>query len=151
MGEISKVVLNETCSGAMLNMLPKNIGDTGSLTLPCQFGNLSTSHARSDSGASVNLMPYSFFKKLNLSEPRPIRMTIHLGNKTVTFPGGICEELLVKVDKLVFLAYFIMLDMEEDEQVPIIIGRPFLSTTRSLIDIRESKLTIRVGEEAVTF
>ncbi|XP_023746777.1 uncharacterized protein LOC111894924 [Lactuca sativa] len=72
MEEVKEVVLNENCSAAMLNKLPKKKGDPGSLTLPCQFGNLATIHALADSGASVNLMPYSFFKKLDLPEPRPI-------------------------------------------------------------------------------
>ncbi|XP_023771566.1 uncharacterized protein LOC111920200 [Lactuca sativa] len=102
MEEVKEVVLNENCSAAMLNDLPKKKGDPGSLTLPCQFGNLATIHALADSGASVNLMPYSFFKKLDLPEPRPVRMAIHLANKTVTFPRGICEDLLVKVDKFYF-------------------------------------------------
>ncbi|XP_023758282.1 uncharacterized protein LOC111906743 [Lactuca sativa] len=147
----SKVVLNEHCSAAMLNKLPKKMGDPGSLTFPCQFGNLATSYALADSGTSVNLMPYSFFKKLNLPEPRPIRMEIHLVNKTVTFPRGICEDLLVKVDKFVFPTDFIVLDIEEDHQVSIILGKPFLNTTSAIVDIRESKLTLRVGEDSVTF
>ncbi|XP_023731763.1 uncharacterized protein LOC111879529 [Lactuca sativa] len=112
MEEASKVVLNENCSAAMLNKLPKKKGDPGSLTIPCQFGNLATSYALADSGASVNLMPYSFLKKLNLPKPRPIQMAIQLENKTVTFPRGICEDLLVKVDKFVFPADFIVLDMK---------------------------------------
>ncbi|XP_052627025.1 uncharacterized protein LOC128133572 [Lactuca sativa] len=151
MEEVQKVVLNENCSAAMLNKLPKKKGDPGSLTLPCQFGNLAAIHALADSGASVNLMPYSFFKKLDLPEPRPIRMAIHLANKTVTFPRGICEDLLVKVDKFVFPADFIILDMEADPQGPIILGRPFLNTASAIVDMRDSKLTLRVGDDSVTF
>ncbi|XP_023738283.1 uncharacterized protein LOC111886279 [Lactuca sativa] len=151
MEEVKKVVLNENCSAAMLNKLPKKKGDPGSLTLPCQFGNLATIHALADSGASVNLMPYSFFKKLDHPEPRPIRMTIHLANKTVTFTRGICEDLLVKVEKFVFPTDFIILDMEVDPQVPIILGRPFLNTVSAIIDMRDSKLTLRVEDDSVTF
>ncbi|XP_023758740.2 uncharacterized protein LOC111907172 [Lactuca sativa] len=127
------------------------MSDPGSLTIPCQFGNLATSYALADSGASVKLMPYSFFKKLNLPEPRPIRMEIHLANKTVTFPRGICEDLLVKVDKFVFSADFIVLDIEEDHQVPMILRRPFLNTAGAIVDIRDSKHTLRVGEDSVIF
>lgn len=68
------MVLNENCSAVMLNKLPKKMGDLGSLTLPCQFGNLATSYALADLGTSVNLMPYSFFKNFILSNPRQIRM-----------------------------------------------------------------------------
>ncbi|XP_052622602.1 uncharacterized protein LOC128127907 [Lactuca sativa] len=151
MEEVKKVVINENCSAAMLNKLPKKKGDPGSLTLPCQFGNLTIIHALADSEASVNLMPYSFFKKLDLLEPRPIRMAIHLANKTVTFPKGICEDILVKVDKFVFPADFIILDMEANPQVSIILGRPFLNTASAIVDMRDSKLTLWVGEDSVTF
>ncbi|KAL7606448.1 uncharacterized protein LOC111914573 [Lactuca sativa] len=109
------------------------------------------SHALANSGASVNLMPYSFYKKLNLPKLRPIRTTIHLSNNTVTFLRGICEDLFVKIDKFVFSVDFIVHDMEEDNKVPIILGRPFLSTDRALVDIRESKLTLRVGEDVISF
>ncbi|KAL7612060.1 hypothetical protein Lser_V15G07069 [Lactuca serriola] len=121
MEEVKEVVLNENCSAAMLNKLPKKKGDPGSLTLPCQFGNMATIHALADSGASVNLMPYSFFKKLDLPEPRPIRMI------------------------------FIILDMEADPQVPIILGRPFLNMESAIVDMRDSKHTLRVGDDSVTF
>ncbi|XP_023764512.1 uncharacterized protein LOC111913024 [Lactuca sativa] len=151
MEEVKKVVLNENCSAAMMNKLPKKKGDPGSLTLPCQFGNLATIYTLADSGASVNLMPYSFFKKLDLPKPRPICMSINLANKKVTFPRGICEDLLVKVDKFVFPVDFIVLDMEADPQVPVILGRPFLNTASAIVDMRDSKLTLRVGDKSVTF
>ncbi|XP_023768804.1 uncharacterized protein LOC111917346 [Lactuca sativa] len=151
MEDVKEVVLNENCSAAMLNKLPKKKGDPGSLTLPCQFGNLATIHALADSGASVNLMPYLFFKKLDLLEPRPIHMAIHLANKTVTFPRGIRENLLVKLNKFVFPADFIILDMEADPQVPIIVGRSFLNTASAIVHMRDSKLTLRVRDDSVTF
>lgn len=72
-------------------------------------------------------------------------MAIHLANKTVTFLRGIWEDILIKIYKFVFPAYIVVLDMEEDNQVPIILGRQFHSTVRALVDIRESKLTLRVG------
>ncbi|XP_023746142.1 uncharacterized protein LOC111894296 [Lactuca sativa] len=131
---VSEVVLNDNCSTAMMNILPKKMGDLGSFTLPCQFRNLATFYALADSGASVNIMPYSFFKKLNLPEPKPIHMAIHLANKTVTYLRGICKDLLVKVDKSVFPTDFIILDMEEDHRVPIILGRPFLNTACVIVE-----------------
>lgn len=95
--------------------------DPSSLRLPCQFGNIATSYALADSGAIVNLMPYSFYKKFNLSDPKHIHMEIHLENNIVKFTRGVWEDLLVKVDKLLFPVDFIVLHMEEDHQVPIIL------------------------------
>nr|KAJ0222145.1 hypothetical protein LSAT_V11C200072510 [Lactuca sativa] len=96
-------------------------------------------------------MPYSFFQKLNLPIPEPIQMKIHLAGKTIIHSMGVCEDLLIKVDKLVFPVDFIILDMEEDFKVPIILGRPFLNTACALVDMRESMLTIRVGDDSVIF
>lgn len=127
--KISYVISNENCSAAMLNKLPKKMGDPGSLTLPCQVGKLATIHVIFDSKASVKLRPYSFYMELNHLDPIPICTTIHLANKMVIFLRGLCEDLLGKIDKFVFSADFVVLDMEEDNQSPIILGRTFLSTT----------------------
>nr|KAJ0219457.1 hypothetical protein LSAT_V11C300127220 [Lactuca sativa] len=62
-------------------------------------------------------------------------MTIHLADKTVTHPRGVCEDLLIKVDRLVFPADFVILDMDEDHNVPLILGRPFLNTACAIVDI----------------
>nr|KAJ0211087.1 hypothetical protein LSAT_V11C400203740 [Lactuca sativa] len=64
---------------------------------------------------------------------------------------GVCEDLLIKIDKLVFPVDFIILDMEEDIKVPIILGRPFLNTACALVDMRESTLALRVGDDSVIF
>lgn len=70
---------------------------------------------------------------------------------SITYPHGIIEDLLVKVGKFVFTVDFVVLDMKEDEDLPIILGRPFLRTARALIDIHDSKITLRVEDEEVTF
>ena len=50
----------------------------------------------------------------------------------------VIEDVLVKVDKFIFLADFIFLDMEEDKEIPIILGRPFLATSEALIDVQKA-------------
>ena len=61
------------------------------------------------------------------------------------------EDVLVKVDKFIFLADFIVLDMEEDKEIPIILGRPFLATGRAMIDVQRGELKLRVQEDEVKF
>lgn len=68
---------------------------------------------------------------------------------SITHPRGIIEDLLVKVGKFIFPTDFIVLDMKKDEYLPIILGRPFLSTTQDLIDIHELKLTLCVEDEEI--
>ena len=61
------------------------------------------------------------------------------------------EDVLVKVDKFIFLADFIILDMEEDKEIPIILGRPFLATGRAMIDVQNGELKLRVEDDEVKF
>ncbi|KAI3732772.1 hypothetical protein L1987_63980 [Smallanthus sonchifolius] len=149
--ELSQVTLNEECSAVIQNKLPEKIRDPGSFTIPCLISSLSVSNALADLGASINLMPYAVFAKLELGEPTPTRMSIQLPNRSVKYPRGIVENMLVKVDRFVFPVDFVILDMDEDKNVPIILGRPFLATTKALIDVYSGRLTLRVDEEEVTF
>ncbi|GJW46984.1 DNA-directed DNA polymerase [Tanacetum coccineum] len=78
-------------------------------------------------------------------------MSIQLADRSIKYPIGVCENLLVKVSKFIFPVDFIVLKMDEDELVLIILGRPFLATATAVIDVHEGKLSLRVGSETVTF
>lgn len=78
-------------------------------------------------------------------------MNIQLADRSVKYPVGICENVLVKVGKFKFPVDFVILDMEEDDLVPIILCRPFLATARAVIDVYDGKLTLRVGDDSTTF
>jgi hypothetical protein len=78
-------------------------------------------------------------------------MNIQLADRSAKYTLGICENVLVKVGKLKFPVDFVILEMEEDDMVPIILGRPFLATARAVIDVHDGKLTLRVGTESLTF
>ncbi|KAK9070420.1 hypothetical protein SSX86_010822 [Deinandra increscens subsp. villosa] len=126
--ELSTVTLNEECSTVLQNKLPQKMKDPESFTILCLIGSLSVSNALADLGASINLMLYSVFVRLDLGEPTPTRMSIQLADRSVKYPRGIMENMLVKVNKFVFLIDFVILNMDEDEHVPLILGRPFLAT-----------------------
>ncbi|XP_073279490.1 uncharacterized protein [Primulina huaijiensis] len=112
---------------------------------------LDAQFALCDLGASINLMPFSVFRKLGLGEPKPTRMSLQPADRSVKYPRGVIEDVLVKVDKFIFHADFVVLDMEEDMEMPLILGRPFLATGKALLDVQEGKLRLRVGEEEITF
>jgi hypothetical protein len=67
-------------------------------------------------------------KKLGYGEPKPTRMTLTLADRSISYPFGVLEDVLVKINELVFPADFVILDMAEDEDMPLILGRPFLAT-----------------------
>ncbi|GJR86747.1 DNA-directed DNA polymerase [Tanacetum coccineum] len=112
---------------------------------------LAVKNALANLGASINLMPHSLFRRLGISKLKPTRMSIQLADRSIKYPIGVCENLFVKVSKFIFLVDFVVLEMDEDELVPIILGWPFPATTRAVIDVQEGKLSLRVGSETVTF
>ena len=57
----------------------------------------------------------------------------------------------MKVDKFIFPVDFVVLDMEEDEDIPIILGRPFLNTAGAIIDVHQRELTLRMSDESILF
>lgn len=145
------VKLNEECSSIVLKKLPPKLKDPGSFTIPCTIGNSYFEKALCDLGASINLMPLSIFRKLGLQEPQPTNISLQLADRSIAHPRGVVEDVLVKVDKFIFPADFIVLDMEEDKEVPILLGRPFLATGKSVIDVHQGKLTLKLGDEEVVF
>ena len=143
--------LTKECSAILQRKLSQKLKDPGSFTIPCTIGNAIFERALCDLGASINLMPLSIFKRLGLGEARPTTVTLQLADRSLKHPRGIIEDVLVKVDKFIFPADFIVLDMEEDKEIPIILGRPFLATGRAMIDVQRGELKLRVQEEEVKF
>ena len=86
------------------------------------------------------MLPSSLFDKLGLTESRPTRMSIQLADRSVKYPRGIVKDVLVKVDKFIFLVDFVVMDIEGEGNVPLILGRPFLATARAIIDVGDEKL-----------
>ncbi|XP_070035581.1 uncharacterized protein [Nicotiana tomentosiformis] len=151
--ETTVAKLNAHCSAILQNKIPQKCGDPGSFTIPCSLGSEKFDKALCDSGASINLMPLSVFKKLEgkLGVIKSIPVSLQLADQTTILPQGIIEDILVRVDKFVFPVDFIVVDMEVNKEVPLISGRPFLCTDRAILDIYEGNLMLKVGNEKVVF
>ena len=135
LADFETVNLTEECSAILQRKLSQKLKDPGSFTIPCTIGNAIFERALCDLGASINLMPLSIFKRLGLGEARPTTVTLQLADRSLKHPRRVIEDVLVKVDKFIFPTDFIVLDMEEDKEIPIIFGRPFLATGRAMIDV----------------
>ncbi|XP_057744885.1 uncharacterized protein LOC130962730 [Arachis stenosperma] len=131
--EIETVVLTKECSAIIQHKLPEKMQDLGSFVIPCTIRDVTIQRVLCDLGASINLMPLSLMRKLQIDE----------------FPLGVVEDLLVRVGSFIFPIDFVILDMEEDKNASIILGRPFLVTGRALIDVQKGELTLRVNDEEV--
>jgi len=109
--EFETVALTEECSAILQKKLPPKLKKLGSFTIPCTIGNSHFEKALCDLGASINLMPLSVYNTLGLGEAKSTTVSLHLADRSITYPRGIIEDVLVKVDKFIFPADFIVLDM----------------------------------------
>ncbi|XP_020201932.1 uncharacterized protein LOC109787777 [Cajanus cajan] len=151
LSEDETVELEAGCSVIIQKSLPQKSRDPGSFTLTVTIGNLSVGKALLDLGASINLMPLSMLQRIGDVEVKPTRMTLQLADRSIKYPHGIVEDLLVKVDKFFFPVDFVVMDMEEDSEVPLILGRPFMKTAKVIIDVDDGKLKVRVHGDEVNF
>ncbi|GJT97937.1 reverse transcriptase domain-containing protein [Tanacetum coccineum] len=136
--EACTVTMNQRCSAVLLNKLPLKEKDPGSFTILCEIGDLHIDNALADLGASISLMPYSRYEKLGLGEPKPTRMSLELADRSIQYPRGVAENVLIKVDKFILPIDFVILDMREDTRIPIILGRPFLVVNIKYTSKKES-------------
>nr|GEY97741.1 hypothetical protein [Tanacetum cinerariifolium] len=146
--ELANTPLNEICSAVIRNKLPEKLGDPEKFIILCGFSELKCK-ALANLGASINLMPLSVWKKLGLPE-LSTRMTLELANRAICTPAGIARDVFVPVGKFTFLADFVIVDYKSDPRVPLILGRPFLRTTRALIDVHGEEMILRDRDERLT-
>ncbi|GJU57781.1 DNA-directed DNA polymerase [Tanacetum coccineum] len=149
--EACTITMNERCSAILLNKIRSKEKDLRSFTIPCDIGQLHINNALADLGASISLMPYTMYEKLGLGEPKATKMSLEVADRSIQYPRGIIENVLIKVNKFILPIDFVILDMPEDSRVPIILGRPFLATARAMIDVFNKKITLSVGDDEVIF
>ncbi|GKE69159.1 reverse transcriptase domain-containing protein, partial [Tanacetum coccineum] len=137
-------------NAVVLKKLPEKLGDPGRFLIPCDFMEFDSYLALADLGASINLMPLSIWKKLKLPDLNKTQMVLELADRSISKPNGIAENVFVKVGKFYFLADFVVLDFNVDSRVPLILGRPFLSTAHALIDVYEGEIILRHDGESLT-
>ncbi|KAK8708224.1 hypothetical protein V6N13_059268 [Hibiscus sabdariffa] len=147
--EFEAAAATETCLALMHNKIPVKKTDPGSFTIECFIGQKHPTKALCDPGASINLMPKSVFRKLGIGEAKPTTVMLQLADHSYVQPEGKIEDILVKVDKFIFPADFLILDCEADENAPIILGRPFLSTSRAMIDFDKDEIVFKVDDNQI--
>ncbi|CAL8135446.1 unnamed protein product [Prunus armeniaca] len=136
-------------SSVLQNKMPPKYKDPGSPTLSCVIGEHFIDRALLDLGASVNLLPYSVYLQLGLGELKSTMVKLQLADRSVKTPRGIIEDVLVQVDKFYYPVDFIVLDTEpvlnSDNQIPVILGRPFLATCDANISCRSGVMKLNFG------
>ncbi|RDY13155.1 Retrovirus-related Pol polyprotein from transposon 17.6, partial [Mucuna pruriens] len=152
-GVVSTLTRNNPTVG-ISQVLPKKCRDPGIFSVPCTIGDCTFADAMLDLGASINVMPASTYRSLNFGDLEPTGMTIQLANRSIVQPLGVLEDVLVQVNELIFPADFCVLDMEEEPSGKgsnLILGRPFLMTARTKIDVHAGTLSMEFGDTLVQF
>nr|GEX05007.1 reverse transcriptase domain-containing protein [Tanacetum cinerariifolium] len=148
--ELTKTPLSKNCSVIVLKKLPEKLGDPCRFLVPCDFTGLDNCLALADLGASINLIPLSIKKKLRLPTLNDTKMVLELADRTISKLTSVAENVFVKVSKFYFPADFIILDFVADPRIPLILGRPFLSTAHAIIDVYEGEMTLRHDDQSLT-
>ncbi|XP_024172386.1 uncharacterized protein LOC112178476 [Rosa chinensis] len=147
------VKVNENVSAVIQRKLPPKCKDPGSFTIPCVIGNTRFENAMLDLGASINVMSFSVYASLGLGKLKTDNVIIQLADRSKAFPKGLLEDVLVQVNHLIFPADFYVLDMEEFtiNPTPLLLGRPFMRTARTKIDVYAGSLTMEFDGDVIGF
>ncbi|CAN6552340.1 unnamed protein product [Malus baccata var. baccata] len=148
------VHVSEKVSAILQRKLPSKCKDPGSFTIPCVIGNTRFESAMLDLGASINVMPYSIYASMNLGVLKNDGVIIQLADRSNAYPKGVLEDVLVQVNHLIFPADFYVLKMDESDHapsLPILLGRPFMKTAQTKIDVAKGLVTMAFGGDMISF
>ncbi|XP_014511472.1 uncharacterized protein LOC106770164 [Vigna radiata var. radiata] len=139
------------CSAILQKTLSLKFKDLGSFTIPRTIRNYDIGKALVDLGDSINLMPLSMLKKIGGLEVKPTKAILQMADRSIKHPYGVIEDVVVRIDKVKFPVGFVVMKMDENEEIPVILGRPFMKTTKVVIHVDDILLTLKDQEREVTF
>ncbi|XP_074270755.1 uncharacterized protein LOC141594650 [Silene latifolia] len=149
---MKKVRASEHVSAIFQKRLPQKCSDPGMFTISCKIGDLDCQHAMLDLGASINVLPNYLYESLKLGPLKPTRTVIFLADRSNIYPKGIVEDVLVKVGEMLFPADFYVIEMEPEKgSTPILLGRPFMRTSNTKIDVSNGRLSMEFEGENIEY
>lgn len=122
-------------------------------SLPLVIRNKKIERAKLDLGASINVMSYSVYQDLKLND-HEIGVVIQLADRSFIHSFGVVDDVLVQVNELIFPIDFYILKIGNSNSISptsILLGRPFMKTTKTKIDMDEGTLSIAFDGEIVKF
>src|ERR1044071_9406216 len=137
-----KIPVSERVSAMLQKQFPAKCKDPGMFTIPIMIGDFKFDKAMLDLDASINVIPSSIYESLALGPLLKTGITIQCADGSYVHPKGMVEDVLIKIDKLIFRADFFILDVCDNATTPIMLGRPFMKTSRTKIDVFNGILTL---------
>ncbi|CAJ2663828.1 unnamed protein product [Trifolium pratense] len=155
---VSALIHPKSSSSANVSVLsqtlPQKCKDPGVFAIPCSIGDRKFENCMLDLGAGINVMPTSVYNNLDLGPLQPTGLIVQLANMSNARPAGVLEDVLVQVNDLIFPTDFYILDMEGEtnsSRAPIILGRPFMRTAKTKIDVYDGTMSMEFGDIVVKF
>ncbi|CAM8991270.1 unnamed protein product [Rhodiola kirilowii] len=149
--ESSMVALNAECSAIVQSRMPRKMQDQGSFSIPISLGKIEIDRALCDLGASISLIPYSLYEKIDMGELHPTTISLKLADRSSRVPNGVLRDVPIKVGKFFIPVDFYVLDMDSEQETPVILGRPFLNTVEAVIKCGEGSIELKIGDEKLKF
>ena len=136
----------------MMNSLPIKKRDPGAPMITSEIGGMSFTRSLLDTGASINILPKAILDRHHVGELQPFLVELCLADGSVRKSHGLVEDVIVRIEDCYFPVDFLVVDMKmtkELSQALIILGRPFLTTAKAVIDWGKGEVILKVGEHTV--
>jgi hypothetical protein len=148
-----KFLLNEEVSAIIQHHLPQRKPDFGSFVVGCRIGEESFDGTLMDMGTSINILPLATYQRLAIGPLKNTSVSLQLADGVTRLPIGIVEDVLIRVNKFILPADFVVLDMNEDvhmdEECPIILGKHFMAMAGVKINVQKGTICLKVLGEKV--
>ncbi|OMO64624.1 reverse transcriptase [Corchorus capsularis] len=147
-----KLNVGATVSAVLQRHLPPKCKDPDMFSITCSIGNTIIDNAIFNLGASLSVMPYSFYQTLKIGPLKYTDVDLQLADGSLVHPKGVLENILIKVQRLIFPIDIFVMEMEGEitkDQCPLLLGRPFLRTSHTKIDVFDGSLTMEFDGDVI--
>ncbi|XP_014511684.1 uncharacterized protein LOC106770384 [Vigna radiata var. radiata] len=141
----------EGWNGSLKRRHPPKMKDLEGLKIPCAIGSVKIGRDLLDSGSSIKLMPLSLLKKIGGLTLKPTNISLVVADGSSKKPYGVVEDVLIHIESLEFLVDFVVIEMKEDDRIPVILGRQFMKTAKVIISVYDGVIMLKDKEEKVVY
>jgi len=153
--QLYKVSISKRIETTLQQSLPQKKEDPGSFSVKLTLGSNLVIQAMLDLGATVNIMPYYVYAQLGLKELKQTNFNIEMADSSVKTSRGMVENVLVRIFELIVPVDFVVIDTEQNhnkaEELDVLLGRPFMATTRTNIDVCSGDVSMTVKGKTIRF
>lgn len=149
--EQNVMMISKEVSAIIQGEPPTKQPDLGSFVLDCTINNRRFIRPLYDLGSSVNIMPHSVALSFGLINFAPTRITLVLADRSVRVPKRVLEDVPIIINGCYIPTDFVVLKYQYEPKDPIILERPFLATAGAIIDVKEDRICLNIGDITMTF